>query len=446
MTPRPGRVHPVPYGRRPARDHCVAAELALTPFPPHHTKVRDQFVTNTISPRRAALALLALALGGFGIGCTEFASMGLLPQIGSDLIDGFAAAPEASIAQAGQLVSVYALGVVVGAPTIAAFTSRMSRTTLALWLLVWFVLATAASAAMPTFGSTLLMRFLAGLPHGAYFGVASLLAAQIMGPGQQGKGIALALSGLTVANVVGVPAVTWVGHTFDWRVAYLSVAVVFLVTLVLGYLVLPRFPGDPSRSARTEMTAFRNGQLWLMIVIGCIGFGGFFAVYSYLSEMAVRLTHLSEHSVPWLLAVVGIGMTIGNLVGGRVSDSHPTASLMTGFASYMAALVLFSLTAAHPVGLFVSAGLVGATSSLLLVPVQTRLIAAAGASPLMGAATNHAAFNVGNSLGAALGGAVIAAGLGYRAPGWAGLCLAALGFLGLGISLLWERRTGRLVR
>ncbi|MGO3153581.1 MAG: MFS transporter [Galactobacter sp.] len=403
-------------------------------------------MTNTIGPRRATLALLVLALGGFGIGCTEFASMGLLPQIGEELIPGFASHPEASIAQAGQLVSVYALGVVVGAPTLAALTSRMSRSTLAMWLLVWFVAATAASAFMPTFETTMVIRFLAGLPHGAYFGVASLLAAQIMGPGKQGKGIALALSGLTVANIVGVPAVTWVGHTFDWRVAYLSVAIIFLVTLSMGYLVLPRFPGDPTRSAKAELTAFRNGQLWLLIAIGCIGFGGFFAVYSYLSELAVRLTHLDGSTVPWLLAVVGIGMTIGNLVGGRVSDAHPVGSLMTGFGSYMGALVLFSLTAANPVGLFVSAGLVGATSSLLMVPVQTRLISAAGNSPLMGAATNHAAFNVGNALGAALGGAVIAAGLGYRAPGWTGLTLAALGFIGLVISLTWERKAGRLVR
>ncbi len=387
-----------------------------------------------------------LALGGCGIGCTEFASMGLLPQIGEELIPGFASHPEASIAQAGQLVSVYALGVVVGAPTLAALTSRMSRSTLAMWLLVWFVAATAASAFMPTFETTMVIRFLAGLPHGAYFGVASLLAAQIMGPGKQGKGIALALSGLTVANIVGVPAVTWVGHTFDWRVAYLSVAIIFLVTLSMGYLVLPRFPGDPTRSAKAELKAFRNGQLWLLIAIGCIGFGGFFAVYSYLSELAVRLTHLDGSTVPWLLAVVGIGMTIGNLVGGRVSDPHPVGSLMTGFGSYMGALVLFSLTAANPVGLFVSAGLVGATSSLLMVPVQTRLISAAGNSPLMGAATNHAAFNVGNALGAALGGAVIAAGLGYRAPGWTGLTLAALGFIGLVISLAWERKAGRLVR
>lgn len=403
-------------------------------------------MTTSIGPRRAAIALFVLALGGFGIGCTEFASMGLLPQIGAELLPGFSQHPEASIAEAGRLVSFYALGVVVGAPTVAAFTARVSHAKLALWLLVWFVLATAASACMPGFTSTLIVRFLAGLPHGAYFGVASLLAAEIMGPGRQGRGIALALSGLTVANVVGVPAITWVGHLLGWRAAYLCVAGIFLVTLLLGSFFLPRFPGDPTRDARSELKAFRNGQLWLMIVVGCIGFGGFFAVYSYLSELAVRLTHLGTSTVPWLLAAVGVGMTIGNLLGGRIADRRPTGALMAGFVSYMVALVFFALAAAHPVGLFLSASLVGATSSMLLVPVQTRLISAAGRSALMGAATNHAAFNVGNSLGAAIGGAVIAAGMGYRAPGWAGLGLAVLGFVGVLISLAWERRAGALTR
>lgn len=402
-------------------------------------------MTIKISRRHALAALMVLAMGGFGIGCTEFATMGLLPQIAADLVPGFSTHPDVSIATAGQLVSAYALGVVVGAPTLAAFTARASHTKLTLWLLVWFVVATAASALTPGFASTMVVRFIAGMPHGAYFGVASLLAARIMGPGKQGQGIALALSGLTVANIVGVPAVTLAGHLLGWRWAYLLVAIVFLLTLVAGFLVLPRYPGDPSRHPLTELRAFRHGQLWLLIGVGCIGFGGFFAVYSYLSDLAVRYTGLTEAHVPWLLAVVGLGMTVGNLVGGRLSDHLPRLSLLIGFAAFMLALVLFALTAQHPLMLFVASGLVGATSSLLLPSVQTRLIRAAGSSALMGAATNHAAFNVGNSLGAALGGAVIASGFGYAAPAWVALVLAALGLIGLFVSLAWERRTGTLV-
>lgn len=402
-------------------------------------------MTTQLSPRRKFIALFVLALGGFGIGCTEFASMGLLPQMAQDLLPGFGQHPQTSIAEAGHLISAYALGVVVGAPTLAALTARASHTKLAIWLLVFFVLGTVASASTPDFGWTLVARFVAGLPHGAYFGVASLLAARIMGPGKQGQGIALALSGLTIANIIGVPAVTFVGHAWGWRVAYLVVAGIFLLTLIGAIFCVPRYPGDPSRHPAKELRAFRSGQLWLMIAVACIGFGGFFAVYSYLSEMATRLTGLGAAQVPWLLAVVGVGMTIGNVVGGRLSDRAPRVAMVLGFSTFMVSLALFALTASHPVGLFVSAGLVGATSSSLTPAIQSRLIAASGDAALIGAATNHAAFNVGNAMGAALGGTVIAAGYGYLAPSWVGLLLAAGGLLLLLASLAWERRTGRLV-
>lgn len=402
-------------------------------------------MTTQLSPRRTFIALFVLALGGFGIGCTEFASMGLLPQIAADLLPGFDQHPETSIAEAGHLISAYALGVVVGAPTLAALTARASHTKLTIWLLVFFVLGTIASAATPDFGSTLVARFVAGLPHGAYFGVASLLAARIMGPGKQGQGIALALSGLTVANIIGVPAVTFIGHALGWRAAYLVVAAIFALTLIGAILFLPRYPGDPTRHPAQELRAFRSGQLWLMIAVACIGFGGFFAVYSYLSEMALRLTGLTAGQVPWLLAVVGIGMTIGNVVGGRLSDRAPRAAMVCGFSSFMVSLALFALTASHPVGLFITAGLVGATSSSLTPAIQSRLIAASGEAALIGAATNHAAFNVGNAIGAALGGTVIAAGYGYLAPSWVGLILAAGGLALLLASLAWERRTGTLL-
>lgn len=393
-----------------------------------------------LSPRRRALALLALALGGFGIGCSEFASMGMLPQIAAELVPGFASEPEVAIAHAGWLISAYALGVVVGAPTLAALAARASHTRLTLWLLVAFVAGTAASALMPTFSSTLVARFVAGLPHGAYFGVASLLAARIMGPGKQGQGIALALSGLTVANVVGVPAVTWLGQTAGWRPAYLAVAGVFAVALVAVRLTVPFVPGDPDRNPRTELAAFRRGSLWLMIAVACIGFGGFFAVYSYLAETATRRAGLTEGAVPWLLAVVGVGMTIGNIVGGRYADAARDRAAVVGFGAYAGALALVSLAGGSAVGIFVATFVLGFTSSLLLPAVQSRLIAAAGDAALLGAATNHAAFNVGNSLGAALGGAVIAAGLGYLAPAWVGVALALVGLALLGASMAWERR------
>lgn len=394
----------------------------------------------TLTPFRRGLALFALALGGFGIGVTEFATMGLLPDIARDLLPGFDAAPEAGIAQAGILIAAYALGVVVGAPVFAVLAARVSQTKLAFWLLALFIVGTIASAMMPTFGTLAAFRFVAALPHGAYFGVASLLAARIMGPGKQGQGIALALSGLTIANVVGVPLATWLGQFAGWRWAYVLVAVIFGITLLLGFLFLPRFPGNPERSPAKELAAFRNPRIWIMIAVGSIGFGGFFAVYSYIAEVTTREAGLNAGAVPWVLAVLGLGMTIGNLIGGWASDRNLTRTIVGGFSSFITVLILYALFASNPVSLVVLAFFIGLTASTLVPSIQARLIRISDEAALLGAAINHAAFNIGNSLGAWLGGLVIAGGLGYLAPGWVGAALAVGGLLLALISLAVERR------
>lgn len=391
------------------------------------------------SSARRAGALFTLALGGFGIGTTEFATMGILPLAADELVPVFATDPATGIAHAGWMITAYALGVVVGAPLVAMWGARMPQRDLVLVLLVAFVVANAASGLMPTLELTLLARFLAAVPHGAYFGVASLLAARIMGPGRQGAGIALALSGLTVANVIGVPAGTWLGQVAGWRWTYVAVAAIFLVTLVLAWLLLPRYPGDPSRSARSELAAFRSGRLWLMIAVACVGFGGFFAVYSYAAELVTREAGLPESAIAWLLAAIGVGMTIGNVVGGWASDRSNRVTIVVGFSGFIVVLVLLGLLGAHPVALFVLASLLGAAGSLLVPTIQARIIGIARDAALLGAAANHAAFNVGNALGAAVGGAVIAAGLGYLAPAWVGVGLACAGFALALLSLRLDR-------
>ncbi|PRI12175.1 MFS transporter [Leucobacter massiliensis] len=392
------------------------------------------------TPLRRALALFALALGGFGIGVTEFAAMGLLPDIARELIPGFEQSPETVIAQAGALITAYALGVVVGAPLFAVFGARMSQSTLAFWLLGIFIVATIASACMPGFGSLAVFRFIAALPHGAYFGVASLLAARIMGPGNQGRGVALALSGLTLANVFGVPLATWMGQSFGWRLALVFVAVIYTTALLLALIFLPRFPGNPERSPLRELSALANPRTWIMIAVGCVGFGGFFAVYSYIAEVTTRETGLGAGVVPWVLACLGVGMTVGNLLGGWASDRNLQRTIVWGFVSFIVVLALYTLLAQSAVGLFVSVFLLGLTSSTLIPSIQTRLIRISHEAALLGAAINHAAFNVGNALGAWLGGVVIAGGLGYLAPGWVGAVLAVLGFALAVLSLGVERR------
>jgi DHA1 family inner membrane transport protein len=382
-----------------------------------------------LTPMRRWCALLALALGGFAIGATEFVAMGLLPNIAQDLLpDLYHRSSAEGIARAGWLISAYALGVVVGAPLFAVLAIRVSRTKLLLALLGIFVLGTVASALLPSFGLVLVSRFAAALPHGAYFGTASLVAARIMGPGSQGKGIAIVLSGLTISNVVGVPAITWLGQQAGWRTAYLGVAGIFVLTLVAVLLAVPRQPAEPGRSARQELRIFRLPQAWLMMGAAAIGFGGFFAVYSYIAEVVTQVTGKPLSFVPWVLVAIGLGMTVGNLLGGWAADRNLRLTLLAGTPMLIAALAGMALIAHTTTGLLAAAFAIGAANAVLIPSIQSRLISIGGEAQLIAAALNHSAFNVGNSLGALLGGAVIAAGFGYLAPTLVGVALAIVGY------------------
>lgn len=394
-----------------------------------------------VSARRRRLALVSLALGGFAIGATEFVAMGLLPNIARDLMPtAYAQSAEATTAHAGLLISAYALGVVVGAPTIAATTSHVPRKKLLLCLLAAFVVGTVASAILPTFGLVLLARFAAGLPHGAYFGIASLAAASLMGPGNKGKGVAFVLSGLTISNIVGVPLITALGQAAGWRVAYVAVALIFAATFAAVALALPPQPASEGASIRRELGAFSKPQVWLVMGVGAIGFGGFFAVYSYIATAVTVGTGSSESVVPFVLVGVGVGMTIGNLLGGWGADKSIRNTIFIGFAGLLVALVGYGLTAHSLVGIFFFAFLLGLTSSMISPAIQTRLMRVAGDSQIIAAALNHSAFNIGNSFGAYLGGAVIGAGLGVAAPAWVGVGLALLGVVLTVVSFAVQRR------
>jgi DHA1 family inner membrane transport protein len=395
-----------------------------------------------LSRTQVRLALLALALGGFAIGCTEFVAMGLLPNIARELIPTvYAVSPTRANGQAGLLVSAYAAGVVVGAPTIAALSARFPRRTLLLWLLVAFTVMTIASAVLPTFGLVLAARFLAGLPHGAYFGVAALVAASLMGPGNRGRGIAFVLAGLTIANVIGVPAITFLGQAAGWRVAYLAVAAIFALTFVAVFFVVPKQPGDPLATVRRELTIFARPQVWFALGIGAIGFGGFFAVYTYVAPIITNVTGLPETFVPIALVVTGIGMTVGNLIGGHVADVSLKPGLFVFFGVLLVGLIGFGMFAQSLVGVLITLFLIGAASAAVSPAIQTRLMNVAGDSQTLAAAINHAALNIGNSIGAALGAAAIGASLGYLSVTWVGVVLCGLGVVIAAISFGTERRS-----
>lgn len=397
----------------------------------------------TASPARRAAALFALSLGGFGIGITEFASMGLLPDIAQDLLPGFAEHPAAEISRAGILITLYALGVVAGAPLFSVLAARASQTRLVFLLLGLFVAGSFATALAPNFEFLAVARFVSGLPHATYFGAASLLAGKLLGPGSQGRGIALVMAGLPIANIVGVPLATGIGQALGWRWAYGLVAAVFAVTLLLALLTLPHSPGDPSRSARGSLAGLRNVRVWIMVAVASIGFGGFFAVYSYIAEVTMRVTGLPAQAIPWVLATIGVGMTLGNLIGGWAADRSTPRTMLVGFVGFTASLLLYLAIARTPTGLFVSVFCIGLTSSLLMPATQSRFIRIANEAALLGAAISHAAFNLGNALGAWAGGVVIAAGFGYLAPGWIGVALAVGGLLFVIVSLGLSRHDRR---
>ena len=262
-----------------------------------------------------------------------------------------------------------------------------------------------------------------------------------MGPGKRGQGIALVLSGLTIANVVGVPAITALGQAAGWRAAYLVVAAIFALTTVAILLVVPRQPGDPGATVRRELGGFARPAVWFALLTGALGFGGFFAVYTYVSPLTTEVTGLGAAFVPLALVVLGIGMTIGNFVGGKLADAGPLKAVFILFGALMLSLLGLALTAPTVPGLFVGLFAVGATASAISPAIQTRLMDVAGDSQTLAAAANHSALNIGNSLGAFLGGAVIAAGWGYLAPTWLGLALCVPGILFAVLGALVTRRS-----
>jgi DHA1 family inner membrane transport protein len=386
----------------------------------------------TLAPRHRGTALLALALGGAAIGLTEFVAMGLLPDIAQDLLtDDYAKSPSDAIAKAGWMISVYALGVVVGAPLTAALTARIPRRRLVLGLLALFVVGTVGSAVAPTFGLVLVARFVAALPHGAYFGAAGLLAAKLLGPGNEARGFAVILGGLTAANVVGVPLITRLGQIAGWRSAYLLIAVVFVLTLLAVLTQVPEVPAAADSSPMAELRVLRTPAVWLAASTVAIGMAGFFAVDSYIAPVTTEVARLSPSTVPWVLVAAGLGMTVGNALGGWFADRDVRRALLIGLSCVIAALVLFAGVADSTVGLFTATFLVGATTFFVTPALQAWLISVAPGAQLMGAAINQSAMNIANSLGAAVGGLVISWGFGYLAPAWVG---AALGTLGLGMA------------
>ncbi|MEU8438414.1 MFS transporter [Streptomyces sp. NPDC029216] len=381
------------------------------------------------------LALLALAIGAFGIGTTEFVIMGLLPEV--------AAGYGVSIPTAGLLVTGYALGVVLGAPVMTVLGTRVPRKRMLMLLMGLFVVGNLLSALAPAFGVMLAGRVVASLAHGAFFGIGAVVAAGLVAPERKAGAIALMFTGLTVANVVGVPLGTLVGQHLGWRVTFLAVAALGVVGLLGIARLVPELPRPEGVRIRHELAAFRNVQVLLAMAMTVLGFGGVFAAITYITPMLTHVAGFAGTSVTWLLVLFGLGMVAGNLVGGRFADRALMPMLYVSLGALALVLAAFTLTAHSKAGAAVTVTLIGALGFATVPPLQKRVLDQASGAPTLASAVNIGAFNLGNALAAWLGGLVIGAGLGWTAPNWVGAALAASALALALVSGALERRTAR---
>jgi MFS transporter, DHA1 family, inner membrane transport protein len=386
-----------------------------------------------LTPLSILLIEIALAVGGFGIGTGEFVIMGLLPDVARTF--------DVSIPMAGYVISAYALGVVIGAPIIAILSARLSRRILLLGLMGVFAVGNILSAMAPDFWSFTILRFVTGLPHGAYFGVASLVAASMVPPNKRARAVGRVMLGLTIATLLGTPLATFMGQMLSWRAAFYLVGAIGAATVALVWYFQPKDRVQEGASIRRELGAFAKPQVWLTLGVAAVGFGGMFSVFSYIASTTTETAGLSVGMVSIVLALFGIGMNVGNIVGSRLADISLKGTIGGSMVFYVVVMLVFANFAHYPVVLYITVFLVGCG----FAPgpaLQTRLMDVAAEAQTLAAASNHSAFNIANALGAWMGGLVISWGWGFAATGYVGALLSLLGLGVFLVSVALERKTG----
>ena len=395
-----------------------AARASVTPLHPPSTLSRT-------------LALFALALGSFCIGTSEFASMGIIQL--------FSASLGIDVPQATGAITAYALGVVVGAPVVTLAAARLNRRTLLLALMGLFVIGNLLSAVATSLPLLVVARFIAGLPQGAYFGAGAMVATYILGPGQSGRAFAIVMTGLTVATIFGSPLATFLGQHLGWRETYVAVAALSGVALLAIRQWLPRTEALNGTPVVQELSALRKGQLWGVMAVATTGIASLFAVYTFIGPIVTDATHLVPVMIPVALAIFGIGMTVGNELGGRLADLFPMRGIVLGFGSALVMLVIIALGGQNPWVLFPALFFLGAGLMASIPTMQVRLTKIAPEAPSLVGAMTLAACNLGNALGAWGGGMTIDAGFGLLSPAWAGFALTLTGLAIFGLTLIGKR-------
>lgn len=384
-----------------------------------------------VVPRSTVVKMeVAMALGSFAIGTGEFAIMGLMPEVASNL--------HLSEPEVGHAISAYALGVMVGAPTLAILGARLLRKHMLLLLMALYALGNLATAFAPSYAGLVAFRFISGLPHGAYFGIAAVVASSMVASDQRAGAVARVMMGLTLAMLLGNPLATFLGQFFGWRSAFVLVGLIALGTIALVWRFVPQ-PGNEARSdPRKELQAFRLPQVWMALGIASIGFAGMFCVFSYLAPTLLEVTRVSPQWIPVGLAAFGVGGIVGNIAGGKLFDRLGFRAVGLVLLWSMAVLLLFPFAAQALWSVLPGIALVG-TMIALAAPLQIRLMDIAHEAPSLAAASNHAAFNLANALGPWLGGMAIGAGLGWTSTGYIG---AATALAGLGLFIVARRMKG----
>lgn len=372
--------------------------------------------------------LIALAFGGLAIGMTEFTMMGILQDIAKDL--------SIPIPEAAHLIAIYALGVVVGAPTLVLFTGKYPPKKVLLFLMLLFFVFNALFAVAPSHITLLITRFMSGLPHGAFFGVGSVVAAQLATKGKEAQAIAVMFTGMTIANLAGVPLGTYIGHHFSWRYTYGIIALLGLITFAAIYFWLPKIKSSGTNDIINQLSFFKRWEAWLLVALISIGTGGLFAWISYIGPMVTNVGGLEENKIPIIMFLVGLGMFFGNFIGGKVADTiSPTKAAMASFTAMALCLIAVYFTANIDYMSYIMAFITGMISFTIGPPLQMMLINTAKGAETLAAAAGQASFNLGNTLGAYFGGIPITLGLAYNSPVLVGVGMAFSGAL-LGLIFL----------
>ena len=385
-----------------------------------------------ISATSSRLALFALSVAAFAIGTTEFVIMGLLPEVAGDL--------HVSIPSAGLLVSGYALGVAAGAPLLGALTVRLERRNALLLLLGLFILGNALCAVAPNYGVLMVARVVAAFCHGSFFGIGAVVASHIVPRDQAARAIALMFTGLTLANVLGVPFGTFLGQWAGWRSTFGAVTVLGVLAAIAVWRLVPALPDLPSPHMRRELGVLRQPQVLLALAMTVLGFGGVFTVFTYIAPILQQQSHVSVGATGWVLVLFGVGTTIGNMLGGRLADWRLMPSLAGVLIVLALILLAFAWTMQDTVAAIVTVFVWGVAAFATVAPLQMRVVQQASDGPHLASTLNIAAFNLGNAIGAFIGGAMINMGLGLPAVSVAGAVVTVLGLLVTLMSLALERR------